>query len=282
MKLRKLPIDSTLVVGALISLILSLIAFIISTEIITSTIICLLGIIITIQIDQIARIEQGLKKNTQYSQLWEKMEDPDWLFPLINEIADSTKSIISNNTNEHFSNNTKSEIEKCRNHLQDLARGRMLTDYTDSEPVISAVKNAKLNIYGVSISNVDMTYWYSGVGKRFWTLNLKAAEANVKVERVFVYEKMVEPMRKIIEQQANANKNIHIYTIQREDVPADLRIDMTIVDNVFMYEAVLNSDGVPIQNLYSVNISEINRNLTRFNMIKNLSEEYHPETNKGN
>lgn len=279
MKIKKFRADPILVVGILFSILASLILYLIGLESISSTILALLGILITMQIDQIARLEHNFEKDNYYSKFLRKMDKPEWLFPLVAEIVDSMQLVAVDTTNNTFTDSAKSQLEKCRNHIQDLGRGHLFTEYNDVQPIIFEAGKANTSIKAVSISNVDLEhgFWNSPVGKRFWDANKKAVIKGARLERVFVYQEWNDGLEKVIKEQASFHKNVFIYVIPRENLPVELRIDMTVVDNRFMYAAVLNSDGIPIQNLYSTNQSEINNELNRFTMIRNLADEYNAE-----
>jgi hypothetical protein len=276
MKIGKEIIDPFIIIGFLFTIIVTLLLLFLGIETITSTVFAMLGIIITLQIDQIARVEKNFQKNARYAELWQKLNSPSWLYPIINEIVDSVHTVIKGSEEEFelFSNSTKIELESCRNYLHDLGRGYLLTEYNNIEPIMHATEKSHFIIRAVSVSNVDDTFWKSSVGKRFWEANKKAIANGAKLERIFIYDTWRDKLKSTVEQQASIGANVSVYTVPRDQVPPNLRIDMTIIDENFMYEAVLNSDGVPIKNMFTINESDIIRTIKEFNMIKTLADKF--------
>ena len=272
MKIKK-HIDPFLIIGVLISIIISLCLYLTGIEKITSITIALLCIIITLQIDQNSRNDQKLENALQFSSLLNKLNKNPGLNSLINEIATSYNSICENSKFEFYKESAKIKLEDYRNFLHDLNSGYLKTSYYDINPLILATQNSCSTIRAVSIANVDLNFWLSTAGKRYWKTNIEAIEKGVKIERIFVYSELNKELKLLAKQQLDSN--VSVYIVQSNTLTNNLLTDMIIYDDNFTYEAIVNSDGTPLYNKLSANKSDINNKIQMFNQIKNLAEEFH-------
>jgi hypothetical protein len=272
MKSHQKKIDYFIIIGVMTAIIISLILYILGIETINSVFIALLGIIITLQIDIINRMEKTLHVNKQYFELGNKIESISWLYSSIFNIVHSTNIIVSKSKNSLFKDSAKYEVERCQNMLDNLKRGYLKTDYYDINPLLMALEKTKNNLRSVSVLSIDTQFWESSMGKKFWEENIRAINRNVSIERIFVYETWDDKLQKLIEKQVAAG--VKVFVISQDKLPHYLCVDMIIYDNEFMYKAILNSNGIPIENLLSTNVSDINHEIKIFKKNQHFANKF--------
>ena len=266
-------LDHFVIKGVLSSIIISLVLYITGVETISSIMVALLGVVITLQIDLISRIEQALHKNKQYFELGNKLESMPWLHSSILSIINSTNIIMSKSKNSLFKESAKHEVEKCRNLLDEIKQGYLKTDFIDIDPLITALKETKNSLRAISVSNVDDKFWNSSIGKKFWNENIKAVQdRNVFIERIFIYDEWNKKLEELIQKQIDVGIKVSI--ISKSELPNNFCTDMIIYDEKFLYKAILNSNGIPIENLLSINKSDINHEIKNFNKTKNFAHDF--------
>ena len=279
MSFNQKKIDYFIITGVMIAIIISLVLYILGIETINSVIIALLGIIITLQIDIINRMEKTLLLNKQYFKLGNKIESIPWLYNSILNIVDSTNTIILKSKNNLFKDSVKHEVEKCQNVLDEIKRGYLKTDFYDINPLLIALENTKKILRAVSVCNIDDDFWESSIGQRFWDENVIAMKnRNICIERIFIYEEWTDKLQKQVKKQADSG--VKVLIISKDKLPDYLCNDRIIYDAKFMYKAILNSNGIPIENLLSTNESDINHEIKIFNRSKHLASEF--ENNEKN
>ena len=101
---------------------------------------------------------------------------------------------------------------------------------------------------------------------------MRALERNVRIERVFIYEDWTAELKQIIDQQAEAG--VHVWAVEADLADPLLRVDMAVWDDAFTYHFELNSQGNPIENIYSVNEVDIARRIDQMELLKSIGRSY--------
>jgi hypothetical protein len=270
-------IDPFLIVGILISLLFALILYITGVETVQSTIFALLGIIISLHIDQISRSEKNTTKLMEHTQLIKKMEKHPWMSTVITEIVDSAEMVLRDTDNKLFKEEVKLKLERCRDALQEASRGQLKAPLEHVDHFISATNAVQHQLRATSVSNVDIDrrWWESPVGLRYWEAQKRALTKGVEIERIFIYEEWNSSIESVVHLQAREGVKVH--TISRDQIPVHLRIDMIIFDDAFTYEVRLSSDGLPLENIFSINTSDTNHKIKVFDQLRLMANEFMPE-----
>lgn len=180
-------IDPILLGGVIGSLIISAwLWFLKITSPEISTIIALLGIIITLQIDLGGRIEKNRVKGIDRDALLNDIESLPWLETMMFDIVKSCKNIFNSPSRQYFYSQTKQQLELCKNHVQEIERGYLKTDYNDVLPLINAIASTKSILRTISVATLDVEFWNSAPGKKLWEANKSAIKRKVVIERIFV------------------------------------------------------------------------------------------------
>lgn len=265
---RSRPIDFILAGGVTFSIVVALVLYLIGLETIFSTLIALLGIMISLQIDTISRMEAGQRDIKKNADLWEKMGEVPWLHPLVGGIIESTHTIAEELGNDVFVATAKRDLEESLQNLQEYASGNLQTRFDDFEPVIAAVESAQSSVFAISILEAEESWWQSWIGRKYWEANTRAIARGVAVERVFVLRDS-EQAPPVIDEQIRAGVTAYVATI--EQLSKDTQRDIAIIDGRFLYEGVVDSQGNRTGNNLSVNQSRINKGLQTFQYVRALS-----------
>jgi hypothetical protein len=269
-------LDPILIVGVLSSIILSFILYTLGLDTYPSTIIGLLGTIITLQIDVIGRTESAVEKTIQYNTSWRTLEQIPWFKENIEQIIQACYLVDHDSHNDIFVENAKAEIERCRDNLLELSRGQLRTIFQDSQLMLRATERTRQSLKAVSVSNpqTGFAWWNGPVGKRYWNSNKDALRRGIVTERIFAYSTWTEELARIVAE--HSKEGVKVYTVKLEDLSPNLRVGSIIFDQDFAYELRLSSDGQPVEHLWSIHTSDISRKTKNFHTVKSLATEYRP------
>ncbi|MCI5162491.1 MAG: hypothetical protein D3917_10850 [Candidatus Electrothrix sp. AX5] len=266
-------IDPILLGGVIGSLIISAwLWFLKITSPEISTIIALLGIIITLQIDLGGRIEKNRVKGIDRDALLNDIESLPWLETMMFDIVKSCKNIFNSPSRQYFYSQTKQQLELCKNHVQEIERGYLKTDYNDVLPLINAIASTKSILRTISVATLDVEFWNSAPGKKLWEANKSAIKRKVVIERIFVIPALSEEIDLIIKKHHNAG--VTCYIINEENLNPSAIMDLIIFDDAMSYEAILNAKGYPVENLLSTENIGIKNKIENFSRIKYQATEY--------
>jgi hypothetical protein len=265
---QSLP-DRSVIGGVGVAIILAIVAGFAthpSRSVVLGAAIGLGGTMLSLQINTLAKLDRG-------SQLEKALAGISWLRPLVVSIAESAAAAERDERLEPFRAAAKKEVQRCVNRLQEIARGQLRA--TPGEGILERRTDlAKHSISAVSIQQMDVPRWQSDLGKKYWRANVRALKRGVSIERVFVYRKLTDELRDMMSDQVN--HGVRGYVVDRKIVPAELMIDMAVWDDAFTYQFELNSEGEPINNLYSVNEVDIGRRVEQFEVLRSLAREIEP------
>lgn len=262
-----------LIGGVLLSIAIALLLYAFSHEPLISVTIALLAIVMTLQIEQILRLDKGLEKHTRHTNLWHMVDSNPMLKSLIPEIIESANTVLTKPNTDLFINYGSYRLANVRNDFQSLAQGYLYTPYADIEPLLLATRRAKRNIRAVSVFRLDAWFWNSHLGKRYWTENQLAIGRGVIIERIFICEALDDKIRTLAKEQHDAG--VCVYTAVGDQIPKYLREDLIVFDDDFTYKALTNADGAAVENQLSINAADINKKIQDFSMAKTLADEFH-------
>jgi hypothetical protein len=275
-KRRDLALEPVMLTGIALSLVLSItLYFVTTTSIVLGIALCILGIALTLQLEILMRLERKVRKEDKQSQLISLMEHVPWLSDEVREIAVYLNSISAIEQGDgYLLEVARKSLDECGRTLSDLTRGQIRVSNEDNEALFAQTVKAKEYILATSVPHVDLKWWSSDIGRKYWEANLAALKRGVRIERIFIHQEWTDELRDLALQQARAG--IVVWSVPRDKIPQGLRIDMIVWDQSFSYEIVLNSDGEEIANLYSVNSSEISRKLHIFEIIRSCAGRVFP------
>jgi hypothetical protein len=258
-----------LVGGVLTSVLLGLVSYFVAKDYSSSVIIGLLSVVIALQLDVIGRVDARHDRDDQHSQLLAALETVPWLLPLVNRIGDAVSTVAGDSRLEPLTEVARRELERCDSRLQGLRLGQYRVPASDVEVLFDQTQHAERLIQATSVATIDLKWWHSQVGRKYWDTQVEALRRGVRIERSFIYETWSEPLQALAQEQAEAG--VRVMAVPKDAIADELRVDMIIWDESFAYEIELNSDGVEIYNRYTVNHAELDQRLGNFRSISACS-----------
>lgn len=261
------------VVGVVASVALGIASYFITDRAFAlSLIVTLLGSVLALQLEAISRLESKSQREDRYSHLMASLESVPWMAPVIRNIADAACAMSSEDDLRRLLPVARSKVEECSVEMQTLRMGQYRVRAEDVEVLFEQTEAARTIIRATSITHVDLSWWYSDVGRKYWEANRAAMARGVRIERVFVHDKWTPQLEQLADEQQDGG--VDVYIVAKDRLADDLRIDLIVWDQVFLYEIELNSDGVEIFNRYSVSQIDIDRRLRQFAVIKAAARRY--------
>jgi len=267
--MKTLP-DRLVVAGTSISVITAVVAALVTKPgeaVVLGIAIGLGGTVLSVQLSIVSKIDQS-------SQLDGLVAAVPWLRQIVLAIAEASVSIEQEARLEPFREAAQKELQQCSATLHGIARGQLRARV--GEGILSRkTEETRNEILAVSIQDMDVPRWVSDLGRKYWRANIAALARGVKIERVFVYREWTEELARIVDEQVE--RGVLAYKVERSVVvPDELIIDMAVWDRAFTYQFELNSEGIPINNLYSVNEADVARRIEQFEILKSLAKELTP------
>lgn len=267
-------LDPVLLIGLLLSLFIPSTVWLLNVSSIeTSTIFSFLGIIITLQIDQIFRLERNKYKGQKYSQLMKDLESIPWLENNIFEMSSSVANIFSDKNKSHFFAQSKNHILMCKSIIQKIESGYLETPYDDVQPLIDSVESTDKIMRAISVTAIDVDFWNSAEGEKLWKANEDALR-RISIERIFVLTQLTPDIEAVI--QRHHESGVDCYLVNEDKLRNSSIEDIIIFDEAMAYRAIVNAKGDPVKNSLSSNPIDIAQKIKHFNKIKTLSKKYEP------
>jgi hypothetical protein len=266
--------DRSAIVGVGAAIILAIVTGFVSNptrSVVLAVAIGLAGTVLSLQINVVAKLDRS-------SDLDRALRSVAWLRPLLLTIAESAAAIETDERLEPFRPNAKKDVQQCVTNLQGISHGQLRARV--GEGILERrTDQARRSIIATSIQQMDVPRWQSDLGEKYWQANINAIKRGVVIERVFVYREWSQELQKLVCEQAR--QGVQTHAVDRELVPAELMIDMAVWDDAFTYQFELNSEGDPINNLYSVNEVDIARRVEQFEILRSLAKRIEPPKTTG-
>lgn len=241
----------SLVVGTLLSIVTSLLLFMAGvTDFGMSFVITLSGISLAAVVDVIDRNE--------YASLFKA---PHWLRHDVGKFGSLATEVLGHG-HPVLEDELKAVIARCIADVEVVASGRVERPADDTRMMLEMAGKCHGRI--AATTNVALrdganrlTWWESQFGRRYWDANTLAMQRGVVVDRVFIYEKMDDNLRKLADSQRAAGANV--YLIQVNEVAGPFRINAVVWDDECCWEAKMDAYSNITANLFSYSKVDIKR-----------------------
>lgn len=230
----------------------------------------MLGVVIALQIDGLARFERRSTREDKYSRIMAAAESVPWLPSVLEEIANAAHNIVSRPKLQPLIDVAEKELERARQHLTTLQNGQFRADAADSTILFDQTDRAERIMLATFLQRFDLQWWSSELGRHYWSVNQQASERGVEIRRIFIYDEWTPELEQIVREQREAG--IEVMAVAGERVPRDCRVAMVIWDDRLVYQGELNSDGETINVIYSVSKADVDARLSQFNRIRSVAK----------
>jgi hypothetical protein len=116
---------------------------------------------------------------------------------------------------------------------------------------------------------VDLEWWLSPLGSKYWQRLQEAMRRGVHCERIFIFHDWNEDLDRLAREQAGGG--VHVLRVHRDKLPPHLRLDLIIWDDDCGYETRSNERGEGQWNYFTFQTEEISQLAISYNLIYNSS-----------
>lgn len=214
----------------------------------------LLGITIALQVEMLLQNRRSTGKLTDNQRFTSRVEAIPWLPDVLDQTLDALHVVERAHKSTMAPSLARETFEACLGRLKTLQRGHFETPYDDIILLYSLLEETSESLLATSVSNDDLQWWMSSHGQTYWRLHEVALQRGVSITRIFIYDIWTEDHEKLAAIQQSGGVNT--LRVNRNALPAALRLDMIIWDGRSGYESRLNSTGEAIANHYTLSRSE--------------------------
>jgi hypothetical protein len=260
------PSKRAVVLGVAITVSIAVLVYVVTDEqLLLEVVAVLIGIVIALQIEMLARIERRSSREDRYSRVMAAAESVPWLAPALEEIAEATSRVASQPELRPLLDVAEKELEHSKENLAALRHGKFRADAADTTILFEETDRAERRMMATFLQRFDLEWWSSELGRHYWEVNRRAADRGVEIQRVFIYDEWTPELERIVRAQSQAG--VDVMVVERDLLPRDCRIGMVIWDDRLVYQGELNSDGETINVLYSVSKADVDTRLDQFARI---------------
>lgn len=228
----------------------------------------LVGAAVAFQLEILAKISEKTRRGEEYSALLRNFEEHPWMLRTVSLSVDAATRCLDETRVPQFAEQVRGEFEDLNLNMQRLAQGHLLCRSGDNTLMMDRYEKAQSRVLGLSES-ADDTWWRSATGRHYLDLNRATTARGVKVERIFILDPTLPSIDDIIEE--NVQAGVETFVIMKADVPAELRLNLTLFDDVLGHEDHTNADGKTVEYLYTTNPSDLARLCNVFQRLRSLA-----------
>jgi hypothetical protein len=257
--------------GALLSVSLGVV-FYLQTDLqpALATFAALLGLVITLQIEVLLRKRDEALGATRQQRLMSRIEASPWLPETLDEMLKALASLEHSYRGGVVAELARDSLDTALETLRGLSRGRVEASIEDNSLIFELTREAAHTIRAISVESVDLDWWHSPAGQRYWDLNVEARVRSVDVERIFVYRTWTKRHDDLASKQCAVG--IRVLRVQQEQLPAPLRVDMIVWDSLCGWVAQVNATGDAVTNSYRFEARDVNRMQERYVEVRSAAK----------
>jgi hypothetical protein len=264
------PTQRAIALGAVITVLVAVIVYFVTDDhFLLEIIAVMLGIVIALQIESLARAERRSAREDRHSRMMAAAESLPWLPPALEEIAEAARSVASHPELRPLIDVAEKELEQTKESFATLRNGQFRADAADSTILFDETDRAEQRMLATFLQRFDLKWWSSELGRHYWEVNRRACERGVEIQRIFLYDEWTPELEQVVREQNEAP--IDVMAVPVELVPRDCRRAMVIWDDRLVYQGELNADGETINVLYSVSKADVDARLSQFNRIRRFA-----------
>lgn len=257
-------IDWFLFIGIFLSTGISLVLYFLDINKEQSLVIGILGIIIVLLIDIIARIEKA-KDNIQDAMKFNKILLEDKELPNIFKNIILDISNVRQLKNELFKKRAIGALKECQDIIHSLSEMQMIVEpFGNYSFGPKGLLTTKFSIKAVSYAKPTV-YWERAWAEKYILANRKIIENGVNICRIFLTNRPIsETLKKIIERQKKIGIDVRVAFI--DEVPKEFHEDYLIQDDNLLVRLIITQEGIEkdeIISIKSINVQEAVKSFER-------------------
>lgn len=229
----------------------------------------LLGIIMTMQWQQMAKERRRAEHESRLGSMLAKIERSDWLTDEIECMLGSVTKIEQDYPGTPAMAACRQAMADCRARLVDLEAGRFRFPYTDNELALRMCESMRHEFLAISVSGIDLRWWLAPEGQRYWQIQRDALDRGVTIRRVFIYDEWSDELAAIARAQADAG--VRVRRVQQDALPVGARGIMGIWDGGCGLEVSYDASGQAVLFSYSVAEPDLHRLRSQFELVERMA-----------
>jgi hypothetical protein len=229
----------------------------------------LLGIIITLQIEEMTKERRRAEQETRLGGMLAKIERSDWLPDTVESMLDSVTRIEREYPDSPAVVACRQAMEECRDRLGNLESGRFQFPYTDNELALRMCQNMQREFVAISFASIDLRWWQAPEGRRYWDLQLDALARGVVVRRVFVYDDWSAELAAVAREQRDAG--VVVRRVHQDTLPVGARGIIGIWDRMCGLEVSYDASGQAVLFSYTVAEADLDRLRRQFDLVERMA-----------
>lgn len=231
------------------------------------------GLILTLQFQLLVDKRKTSERETIQARMIYCVERIKWLPGWLSDASAKLVAIDEKYRGTPADVEARRLLEDALNRLRGLERGQIEIEFDDIALVLERTDNARNSLFATSVQSIDLTWWNTSHGQRYWQAHLSALKRGIKIIRVFIYDEWTIELDALASKQTKAGVNV--YKVERNSLqPVDLRRDLIIWDNECAYETRLVGDGSIAINFFMVDPFEIKNLYFKAERILQAADQY--------
>lgn len=278
----RLWIDPVLAAGTLLSLAFG-IAFYFYGEldaVAIATFAGLLGIIITLQIQEITRERRRAEYESRMGAIIATLESSLWLPDLIEPMLASVRKVEQTHSRTPAVDACRQLLERCQAQLADLESGRFRYPYEDNALPLRLCQTLQREFLAISVPANDLRWWLTPEGRRYWQYQQQALDRGVVIRRVYIHDEWSPELAALAQEQRDAGAEVR--RVHRDALPVGARGIIGIWDRTCGVEVTYDASGAAVFYSYSVAEADLDRLRRQFEQVERMAVDLdEPEPSAG-
>ena len=245
--------------------------FVVSTDRKLELAVAVLGLVLGAQLELTRRLERRQARHDRAGRLLALVEElPDEMAVKVREnvrlLANAAKATREDRL---YHRALHDRLAEQRDWLEALSKGIIEVESDETGLLTEWTAASRTSIRATGVAETDIRWWRSRPGRQFWEVNLAAMARKVRVQRVFIYDRMTPELAELAREQKAAG--VDVYVVKMDQLRIDLRVDVTIVDDVRVHEVIFSSGGNAMAYRYSQEPSRAAQMVAKFERIVQLA-----------
>jgi hypothetical protein len=118
-------------------------------------------------------------------------------------------------------------------------------------------------------------WWNSPTGKIIWKKNIEALTRDVKITRIFIYDKLSSELYSLMEEMFT--HNVTVLLVKMDQVPRELVCDFIVADNNLVWTTQVTPDLRLGEHHISIRPQDVNKALDKFEKLRFHATDFEPK-----
>lgn len=229
----------------------------------------LLGVIITLQVQEITRERRRAEHESRMGAILSKIERSDWLPDVIESMLGSVTKVEQTYPDTPAVDACRQALEECRARLTDLEGGRFQFPYTDNELALRLCQTTQHEFLAISVPRIDLRWWRAPEGQRYWRHQLDALGRGVTIRRVFIYDEWSDELAEVAHEQRDAG--VEVRRVRQDTLPLGARGIIGLWDGGCGLEVSYDASGEAVLFSYTVAEADLDRLRRQFELVERMA-----------